>query len=343
MSGARPTGDTPVTRDSSGSVDDGLLDVEASLTRSRFRVLSAILTYFSRPRWWVEIAVIGGLYAVYSLIRNSVGEVAATAYRNAGSILAFEDRWHAAIERPLNDWVHKTPVVADVVALQYASLHFIVTPAVLIWLFFRRSAYYRRVSAVLIVTTCLALIGFYWYPTAPPRLLRHEGFVDVMSQTSSWGWWPASGAPGSDAISNQFAAMPSLHCAWAAWCGLALVFLARRRWVKILGGIYPFTTFFVVMGSGNHFVLDVLAGLGTLAIATGIVFGVRRLWAARVSGRLAALRADAGIVAQPAPTEATGTDTLDACAPQDPSDRPDGTPRPVPVTPTATVPPTQLG
>lgn len=342
MSGARPSDRDPVTRDATGPVDDRLHDVEAALTRSRFRVLSAVLTYFSRPRWWVEIAVIGGLYAIYSLIRNSVGEVAATAYRNAGSILAFEDRWHAAIERPLNDWVHNTPVVADVVALQYASLHFIVTPAVLIWLFFRRSAYYRRVSAVLILTTCLALIGFYWYPTAPPRLLRHEGFVDVMSQTSSWGWWPESGAPGSDAISNQFAAMPSLHCAWAAWCGLALVFLARRRWVKILGGIYPFTTFFVVMGSGNHFVLDVLAGLGTLAIAAGIVFGVRRLWAVRVRGRLAALRADAGVGERPAPGETTGTDTLDACAPQDPSDL-DGTPRPVPATPTATAPPTRRG
>ncbi|MGZ8177518.1 phosphatase PAP2 family protein [Williamsia sp. SKLECPSW1] len=319
-------------------MEDPLHDVEASLTRSRFRVLSAVLTYFSRPRWWVEIAVIATLYAVYSLIRNSVGEVAATAYRNAGSILAFEDRWHFALERPLNEWVHKTTVVADVVAVHYASLHFIVTPAVLIWLFFRRGAYYRRVSAVLIITTVLALIGFYWYPTAPPRLLHHEGFIDVMSQTSSWGWWPESGAPGSDAISNQFAAMPSLHCAWAAWCGLTLVFLARRRWVKILGALYPFSTFFVVMGSGNHFILDVLAGLGTLAIAAGIVFGVRRLWAARVSGHVAALREEAGIPVAPAPVEATGTDTLDPCAPQDPSTRHDGTTRPGTTLPTA--PPT---
>ncbi|GAA2061251.1 phosphatase PAP2 family protein [Williamsia deligens] len=337
MHGPHPSPGEPVTRDKRGDVDGPLRDVEASLTRSRFRVLSALMTYFSRPRWWVEIAVIGGLYAIYSLIRNSVGEVAATAYRNAGSILAFEDRWHAALERPLNEWVHNTPVVADVVALQYATLHFIVTPAVLIWLFFRRGAHYRRVSAVLILTTVLALIGFYWYPTAPPRLLRHEGFVDVMSQTSNWGWWPESGAPGSDAISNQFAAMPSLHCAWAAWCGLALVFLARRRWVKVLGGIYPFTTFFVVMGSGNHFVLDVLAGLGTLAIAAGIVFGVRRLWVVRVSGRIAALRAQSVAVGSGAP------DTLDACAAQDPSTTLDAPFRPAPSTPPAVIAPPTIG
>ncbi|MCX6468768.1 MAG: phosphatase PAP2 family protein [Corynebacteriales bacterium] len=279
-----PVDEREVTAVSAGN-DAGLEAIESDLVRSRFHVLSAIAAYFARPRWWVEIALIGALYGVYSLIRNSVGEVADTAFRNAESLLSFEDRFHIALERPLNEWVHHTPIVADIVALQYATLHFVVTPAVLVWLFFRRSTHYRAVSAILIVTTVLALIGFYWFPTAPPRLLSQQGFVDIMSQTSSWGWWPESGTPGSDAISNQFAAMPSLHCAWAAWCGLSLFFLARRMWVRILGLIYPFTTFFVVMGSGNHFILDVLAGLATLAVGAAVVFGIRALWRSRVRRR----------------------------------------------------------
>jgi hypothetical protein len=229
----------------------------------------------SRPRWWVEIALIGLLYGVYSLVRNSVGDVAARAYRNGRDILALEDGWGLAVERWLNEWVHGNDVVAGAVALHYATLHFLVTPAVLVWLFLRRPAFYRAISGILMLTTALALIGFYSLPTAPPRLLFDEGFVDVMSQTSGWGWWPESGTPGSDAISNQFAAMPSLHCAWAAWCGLVLFFLARRTWVRVLGLSYPLSTFFVVMGSGNHYLLDVVAGVLVLAVGAAAVHVVR--------------------------------------------------------------------
>ncbi|TKJ35078.1 hypothetical protein A6V29_14680 [Blastococcus sp. CCUG 61487] len=223
----------------------------------------------------MEVALIGLLYGVYSLVRNSVGDVVGRAYRNGREILALEDTWGLAVERGLNEWVHGIDVLSAAVALHYATLHFLVTPAVLAWLFFRRPARYRMVSGILMLTTALALIGFYWLPTAPPRLLRDEGFVDVMSQTSTWGWWPESGTPGSDAISNQFAAMPSLHCAWAVWCGLVLLFLARRTWVRVVGVAYPLSTFFVVMGSGNHYLLDVLAGLVVLAAGAAAVLVIR--------------------------------------------------------------------
>lgn len=247
---------------------------ESELQQTGFRaVVTRANRYLARPRWWLEVIVLGVLYAVYSLIRNSVGDVTDAAYRNAHEILRIEDAWHFALERPLNEFVRTTDWLANIVAVQYATLHFIVTPAVLIWLLFWRKQYYRKVSGVLVLCTGLALFGFYFMPTAPPRLLGGEGFVDVMAQTASWGWWPESGAPGSDAISNQFAAMPSLHCAWATWCGLVLFFLAKWKWVRIVGLIYPFTTYFVVMGSGNHFILDVIAGVALLAFAAAIVYG----------------------------------------------------------------------
>lgn len=230
-----------------------------------------LLRSFARPLWWVEVLLLAVLYGVYSLVRNSVGDIVASAYANGREILAVEDAWGLAWERGLNEWVHRTDVVAGAVALHYATLHFLVTPAVLAWLFLRRPTRYRAASGVLMVTTALALIGFYWLPTAPPRLLADEGFVDVMSRTAGWGWWPASGNPGSDAISNQFAAMPSLHCAWAAWCGIVLVLLAHRTWVRIAALVYPFSTFFVVLGSGNHYLLDVLAGVVVLGLGAAVV------------------------------------------------------------------------
>jgi hypothetical protein len=239
----------------------------------------------ARPRWWAEFAIVGVLYGVYSLVRNSVGDVVARAYANGREILAVEDGWGLALERSLNDWVHRTEVVAAGVALHYATLHFLVTPAVLVWLFFRRPERYRLASGILMVSTALALVGFYWLPTAPPRLLSDEGFVDVMSQTATWGWWPSSGSPGSDAISNQFAAMPSLHCAWAVWCGSVLFLLARRAWVRLVGAVYPLTTFFVVMGSGNHYLLDVVGGVLVLCAGAGLVLAAAVSTRGRGRGR----------------------------------------------------------
>lgn len=228
--------------------------------------------------WWCEIALLGALYGLYSLVRNSVGDVSAVAFRNAAAILRFEDAWHLAVERGLNGWVQGSRVLSDAVALHYATLHFLVTPAVLVWLYCRRREQYRVVSAALMATTAAALLGFYLMPTAPPRLLGSEHFVDVMSRTAGWGWWPPSGAPASDAISNQFAAMPSLHCAWALWCGIVLVTQVRRTWVRVLGALYPLSTVFVVMSTGNHYLLDVMAGVALLlAVGGAVLLGSRYL------------------------------------------------------------------
>ena len=228
--------------------------------------------------WWSELLLLAALYGIYSLVRNSVGDVRVLAFENANAILHFEDAWNLAVERGLNDWVQGSGVLAGAVALHYATLHFLVTPAVLVWLYRRRRTDYRVASAALMGTTAVALLGFYLMPTAPPRLMTREDFVDVMSQTASWGWWPASGAPASDAISNQFAAMPSLHCAWALWCGIVLAVMVRRTWVRVVGVLYPLSTFFVVMGSGNHFLLDVVAGAVLLLVVGGaVVLGARQV------------------------------------------------------------------
>lgn len=237
-----------------------------------------ILNYLVKPRWWLEIVMIYGIYLIYSLIRNGVHNVEATAFANGENILAVEDRLGLAWERGLNTFLDNTPSVAAVSAVIYASLHFIVTPGTLVWLYVSHRREYRFTSTVLVITTCLALIGFYAMPTAPPRMFPQEGFVDIMAKTGSWGWWPESGAPASDTFSNQFAAMPSLHCAWALFCGVVIVLLTRRNIVRILGALYPAVTFFVVMGTGNHYLLDIVGGLVTLAAGLLLTWFIRNSW-----------------------------------------------------------------
>jgi hypothetical protein len=229
--------------------------------------------------WWFEIVLLYGLYKVYSYVRNGVSwEARSTAYDTGASILRFEDAWGLSWERWLNDWVSGSDVLSAGVALYYQSFHFWLTPIVLVWLYKRRRAAYRVASTVWMATTCLALVGFYLLPTAPPRLMAGEGFVDVMRNTSSWGWWSTSGSPGPDMVSNQFAAMPSLHCAWAAWCGIVVFVLVRRTWVRVLAVLYPLGTFFVVMATANHYLLDIVAGVALLAAVGGVVLlGARQI------------------------------------------------------------------
>ena len=237
--------------------------------------------------WWFEFVLLYGLYKIYSYVRNGVSwEARTTAYDTASDILAFEDALGLAVERPLNEWTAGSDVLSAVMALHYGSFHLYLTPVVLIWLYRRRRSAYRLASTVWVGTTFLALVGFYLFPTAPPRLMpASEGFVDVMRETSSWGWWSSSGSPGPDMVSNQFAAMPSLHCAWAAWCGVVVFLLVRRTWVRVLAVLYPLVTFVSTMATGNHYLLDVVAGVVLLGLVGGVVLlGARQIRSRRTAG-----------------------------------------------------------
>lgn len=263
---------------------DGSPSVQSTVQLSGIPV--RILNYLVKPRWWFEIAMIYGIYAVYSLIRNGVHNVEGTAFANGAHILRIEDRFGLAWERGMNTFLDHTPSVAAVCAVVYASLHFIVTPGTLVWLYVRHHRHYRFTSTVIVVTTCLALIGFYTLPTAPPRMFGAEGFVDIMAKTGSWGWWPESGTPASDNISNQFAAMPSLHCGWATFCGISIVLFTKNSVARVLGALYPLLTYFVVMGTANHYLLDVVGGVVTLAVGFLITWLLRRAWRAYLARHL---------------------------------------------------------
>jgi hypothetical protein len=122
---------------------------------------------------------------------------------------------------------------------------------------------------VLCLSTALALIGYWAYPLAPPRLTPGHGYRDTLH-------------PGADAhpfgaftkLANQFAAMPSLHIAWSSWCALILLTLAPYLWVRVLGALYPVCTLFVILATANHWVLDAAAGALTLAIAAWLQYAL---------------------------------------------------------------------
>ena len=115
------------------------------------------------------------------------------------------------------------PPLGLLFAYLYATLHYIVTPAVLVWIAVRRRDGYRPARNALLAATAIGLVGYWLLPTAPPRLLD-AGFTDTMATFSGVGWWgDAASAPrGMEALSNQYAALPSLHVGWAVWVALCL-------------------------------------------------------------------------------------------------------------------------
>lgn len=228
------------------------------------------------PRWLFELALVAVLYGLYSGLRALVGTDFLTAMANGHSILSWETLWDLAPERMLNKLVDSSTALAVASAYYYSIFHYVVTPAVLIWLYRRHSARYGRARTALAGITVLALIGFYLMPTAPPRLLPGSGITDTLAEVSDYGWWSTAGSVPSGLVhlANQYAAMPSLHVAWALWCGMVLAFVARRHWVRALGICYPILTSIVVMATGNHYFLDVLAGIGVAVLGGAFAYGM---------------------------------------------------------------------
>jgi hypothetical protein len=242
-----------------------------------------------RPRSWHRAAGVREallatvLYAAYSLSRTLSDPTFQQAAATAHQIQDIQRRLGLDVEAAANSWLLDAPVLAVIACYFYASLHYLVTPAVLVWMFTRHRKHYRPARTVLVMGSGLALMGFALLPTAPPRLM--VGYTDVLAAYSGWGWWgqAASAPDGLAWLTNQLAAMPSLHVGWAVWCGALLWQHAARPTVRALGVAYPLLTAVVVVATANHYVLDVVAGVlviagpAALLAAAGTVIRDRRV------------------------------------------------------------------
>jgi PAP2 superfamily len=226
----------------------------------------------ARTRWWVELLVIGWLLFVYDAINNFAPLRLSTALGNGRGILHVERVLHIDPELALDRWLASHHTLAAILANYYDNAHFVVTLGLLGYLWFSRADLYRPLRNSLVLVNVIGFIVFWLFPVAPPRML--DGFTDVVASTHAFGSWH-TGPLASQA--NQLAAMPSLHMAWAGWCGLALWRISERRWVRALALLYPCMTALAVLATGNHFVLDIVGGLLALALAVWLVGSPERL------------------------------------------------------------------
>ncbi|MFE2379212.1 phosphatase PAP2 family protein [Streptomyces sp. NPDC059398] len=222
-----------------------------------------------RPRIWFEVLLIAVSYWGYSLIRNAVPEQKAEALRNATWIWHAEHLLGISVEQHINHAVNAVTWLIIAMNYYYATLHFIMTIGVLVWLFHFHPGRYAAARLALFATTAVALAGYYLFPLAPPRLMNHSHFIDTVLVHHTWGSMASGNLKN---MSNQYAAMPSMHIGWSLWCGLIIFALARAPWVRILGLLYPALTLLVIVSTANHFWLDAVGGVLCLAFGTGLSY-----------------------------------------------------------------------
>jgi hypothetical protein len=274
----------------------------------------ASATFWSRVRarlprqrpslvWWHELLLIGLGYFIYTEIRNGVPSHEIAAGHHAQNVIHFERTLRIFHELGINLWVAAHESVAQVMNYYYATLHFIVTIAVGVWIYRSHQQYARALRTTWYLTNVLALFGYAFYPLAPPRLaagpVDSDWFFDTVVNFHTWGSW---GSGDVASASNQYAAMPSMHIGWSVWCGICIVLLAKRRWVKALGVLYPVATLTVIVGTANHYFLDAAGGL----VALGLAFCLSRVlngrWAFQPDPRVTETRESRRAKAQAAVT-----------------------------------------
>jgi len=247
-------------------------------------------TMGGRPRWWVEISITLVFYFIYSTIRNQFGSAIGGSIRddalhNANRVIDLE----RALRLFHEQWIQRQFIEYDWFIrfwnIFYGSFHFAVTLAVMIYLFRHYPHRYIRMRSALAATTSVALIGFATFPLMPPRLLENSisrfggsqggyGFIDTLIDPG--GLWSFDSGT-LERISNQYAAMPSLHIAWATWCVVALYPVLKRRSSRILAVSYPFMTFFAIIVTANHYWIDAVGGLVALMAGLALARPVERL------------------------------------------------------------------
>jgi len=220
-----------------------------------------MLSTLARPhRAAVEVGILAFLYGMYEVVRGAGDTSVSVARDHTADIVSLERALHVFHEQTVQEWSRGVPFLPALLGLAYMSMHFGVTALAVRWVYRERRQAFPIVRTTLIASTALALVGYVVYPAAPPRLAG-LGFSDTV--TKHTGLNLSSDLLGS--FYNPVAAVPSLHFGYALIVGVVVFKLARRRWVRLLGAVYPAFMLFDIVATGNHFWFDAAAGGAVVA------------------------------------------------------------------------------
>ncbi len=217
------------------------------------------------PRGWQDlgrqILVFVGFYVVYELLRGLVDSNGYKPFGDAMKIIDFERLLHVFVEPSIQAWTQNIHWLMDATDWIYLNGHFVVTLAVLLFIYVRRNDSFYFVRNMFLIAMAIALIGYWLYPTAPPRLMPEWGFTDSISQFMGFeGSMHFDNHTSAGALVNLYAAVPSMHVCFALMSAWPMAKLVRRRAAKIAWSLYPLLVVFAVVATGNHYFTDVILG-----------------------------------------------------------------------------------
>ncbi len=232
---------------------------------ARVRVLQARLL----PQGWFDVlrqvALFAVAYLAYRLVRGLVEGDASAAFAHARDLIAIERTTHMFVEPSIQAWASGSRALMDFSSWLYVNAQTTVTVGALVYLYLRHNRNFYFVRNMFMVAMFIALVGYTVFPTAPPRFMPEWGFIDSVSDFT--GVRVSHASASMNALFNPYAAVPSMHVAFALMIGWPLARLTRNRVARVLWFGYPFLMAFVIVVTANHFIFDALLGALTAAVS----------------------------------------------------------------------------
>lgn len=216
------------------------------------------------------LLVVGFAWA-YDEVRSLHGNVVAAAVRHGHAVLRADRALHVNWSGPLNGWLGHHATLADVLAGYYVVMHLGMTSLTLLLLWLQ-GQHYRHHRDALILASVVGLAVYWCYPVAPPRLLGGSGAAsDTVAHVFPFAYSVEAKS------ANLYAAIPSLHVAWAVWVAVAVWAMTSRWWLRALGIAHPVITTVTVLATGNHYTLDVVSGVVLIAVSYPLLAAGQRV------------------------------------------------------------------
>jgi membrane-associated phospholipid phosphatase len=230
------------------------------------------------PRGWrdfgLQLGIWFGFYFSYLAVRHLTDRDPTKAVVNGLRVISLEQRFsHHLFELTVERVADSSGALLTAAAWTYWNSEFTVIGLTLLWVYLRRHERFSRFRNTILLANLIGLIGFALMPTAPPWMFPHMGFVDGVNHQSAL----------LQSLGNSYAAMPSLHSADALIVGFFMVATSRTIWAKALWALWPLWVWFCVIATANHYLLDVVAGIGVAVAALLATTWLPRL-RARVRG-----------------------------------------------------------
>jgi membrane-associated phospholipid phosphatase len=211
----------------------------------------------------------------YELVRGIADGQRTVAIAHGRQVIDLERSTHTFFEPSLQAFFLPAHWLIDVANQAYLNAQFSIALGFLVWLYLCRNESYYFVRNMFVVSMGLALVGYTLFPTAPPRMFPEHGFVDTITDFSGVN----HDSTLAKIFINPFAAVPSMHCAFAMMIGCTGAIVCRNRFAKAFWAAWPLLIAWVVVVTANHYWIDV--ALGWMVAATAALVASRLLARAR--------------------------------------------------------------